>query len=245
MRSLHTVSKQATLPEHPCVHQPRSSLNPFLLGFYAGFITQACLIESSVTGIDSASSLSFFTRDQEDRTESPTLWSPWLTRWQSTKESACQCRRLRKCRFDPWVGKIPLSRKWWSSTVFLPEKCHGQRRLVDYSPWGHKESDTIKQLSTQPNTWSVFLATSPLPWVWGPKSSHQYNKRHFDCSPHLGNSKCFRSFVPGMETKITHIIFIINHSILLIHDILKSRPESEHVISVQQQLAWIHLWDCS
>ena len=23
----------------------------------------------------------------------------------------------------------------------LPGKCHGQRSLVGYSPWGHKESD--------------------------------------------------------------------------------------------------------
>ena len=25
----------------------------------------------------------------------------------SGRESTCQCRRLRRCRFDPWVGKIP------------------------------------------------------------------------------------------------------------------------------------------
>ena len=24
------------------------------------------------------------------------------------KEPACQCRRLKRCGFDPWVGKIPL-----------------------------------------------------------------------------------------------------------------------------------------
>ena len=29
--------------------------------------------------------------------------------------------------------------------VFLPEKCHGQRGLVGYSPEGSKESDTTKQ----------------------------------------------------------------------------------------------------
>ena len=26
----------------------------------------------------------------------------------SGKEPACQCRRYKRCRFDPWVGKIPL-----------------------------------------------------------------------------------------------------------------------------------------
>ena len=26
------------------------------------------------------------------------------------KQSACQCRRHKRCRFDPWVGKIPWKR---------------------------------------------------------------------------------------------------------------------------------------
>ena len=29
----------------------------------------------------------------------------------SGKESACQCRRHIRCRFDPWTGKIPCRRK--------------------------------------------------------------------------------------------------------------------------------------
>ena len=32
------------------------------------------------------------------------------------KKSTCQCRR---CRFNPWVGKIPWRRKWRSTPVFL------------------------------------------------------------------------------------------------------------------------------
>ena len=31
--------------------------------------------------------------------------------------------------------------------VLLPRKFHGQRVLVSYSPWGHKESDTTEQLT--------------------------------------------------------------------------------------------------
>ena len=30
----------------------------------------------------------------------------------NNKESACQCRGPKRCRFDPWVMKIPWSRKW-------------------------------------------------------------------------------------------------------------------------------------
>ena len=46
------------------------------------------------------------------------------------------------------VGKILWNRKWQPTPVFLPGKFHGQRSLTGYSPWGHKESDTTKQLST-------------------------------------------------------------------------------------------------
>ena len=41
---------------------------------------------------------------------------------------------------DPWVGKIPWSRKWQPSPVVSTGKFHGQS-LVVYSPQGHKESD--------------------------------------------------------------------------------------------------------
>ena len=40
----------------------------------------------------------------------------------SGKESICQCRRLRKCEFDLWIGKIPWRRKWQPTPVFLPGK---------------------------------------------------------------------------------------------------------------------------
>ena len=46
-----------------------------------------------------------------------------------------------KCGFHPWVRKIPWRRKQQPILVFLPRKSHGQRRLVGYSPWDHKESD--------------------------------------------------------------------------------------------------------
>ena len=55
------------------------------------------------------------------------------------RANACQWRRHG---FDPWVGKIPWSRKWQPTSVFLPGKSRGQKSLVGCSPWGHKESDT-------------------------------------------------------------------------------------------------------
>ena len=38
-------------------------------------------------------------------------------------------------RFNPWVGKMPWSRKWQPALVFLPGKFHRQRSLAGYSPW--------------------------------------------------------------------------------------------------------------
>ena len=46
----------------------------------------------------------------------------------------------------PWVRKIPWRREWQPTPVFLLGESHGQRRLVGYSPWGHKESGTTEQL---------------------------------------------------------------------------------------------------
>ena len=43
--------------------------------------------------------------------------------------------------FDPWVRKIPWSRKWQPTPVFLPGEPHGQKSLEGYGPCGHKESD--------------------------------------------------------------------------------------------------------
>ena len=61
----------------------------------------------------------------------------------SGEECACQCRRHRRHRFDPWVGKIPWRRAWKPTPVFLPGESHGQRSLAGYSPWGCKELDMI------------------------------------------------------------------------------------------------------
>ena len=72
--------------------------------------------------------------------------SPGLPQWLSGTESTCQCRR---CRFNPWLRKIPRRRKWQPTPVFLPRKSHGQRSLEGYSPWGLKESDTTQQLKQQ------------------------------------------------------------------------------------------------
>ena len=49
---------------------------------------------------------------------------------------------------DAWVqspgGKIPWRKEWYPTPAFLPGESHGQRNLVGYIIWGHKESDTTE-----------------------------------------------------------------------------------------------------
>ena len=40
-----------------------------------------------------------------------------LPGWRSGKEFTCQCRRHKRYRFHPWVGKIPWSRKCNPSSI--------------------------------------------------------------------------------------------------------------------------------
>ena len=52
----------------------------------------------------------------------------------SGKEPACQCRRHKRLRFDPWVRKIPLEEATATILEFLPGESLGQRSLAGYSP---------------------------------------------------------------------------------------------------------------
>ena len=67
-----------------------------------------------------------------------------LSRWHSGKESACRCRRCKRCGFEPRVRKIPWSRTWQPTPVFLPGESQGQKSLVGCRLRGCTESDTTE-----------------------------------------------------------------------------------------------------
>ena len=76
---------------------------------------------------------------RDDLIRNLTLWG--FPGGVSGKESTFQCRRRG---LGPWVRKIPWSRKWQPTPIFLPGEPHGQRSLAGYSPCGHKKSDTTE-----------------------------------------------------------------------------------------------------
>ena len=52
---------------------------------------------------------------------------------------------------ETWVQSLgredPLEKEMAAHSSILAWESHGQRTLVGYSPWGHKESDMTKRLS--------------------------------------------------------------------------------------------------
>ena len=53
---------------------------------------------------------------------------------------------VKRCGFDPWVGKIPWRRKWQPTLVFLPGTFQGWKSLVVYNPCGCKELDRTEHV---------------------------------------------------------------------------------------------------
>ena len=62
----------------------------------------------------------------------------------SGKVSTCQCRRLEKGRFDPWIQKIPWKTAWQPKPGLLPGESHGLRSLAGHSPQSREELNTTK-----------------------------------------------------------------------------------------------------
>ena len=89
-------------------------------------------------------------------------------------------RWSRRPGFEPWVRKIPCRRKWQPTLVFLPEKSHGQRSLVGFSPWGCKRVGpdlATKQQQIKLNLFGSFLIEGSG-WMlkrqsFSPKSVHK------------------------------------------------------------------------
>ena len=55
---------------------------------------------------------------------------------------------MQETRVQSLSWEDPLEKERQPTAVLLPREFHGQRSLVGYRPWGHKESDTTESLST-------------------------------------------------------------------------------------------------
>ena len=69
----------------------------------------------------------------------------------SGKDPICQCRRHKRCGFDPWVGNTLWRRAWQPTLAFLPGEFHG---------WGAWWA--IVTRVTKNRTWPKQLSTTYL-----------------------------------------------------------------------------------
>ena len=63
------------------------------------------------------------------------------------KEELPNCPALYETQVQSLGQEDPLRRAWLPTPVFFSGKFHGQRILLGYSPWDHKESNTTEQLT--------------------------------------------------------------------------------------------------
>ena len=62
-------------------------------------------------------------------------------------EPTCQCRRCKRCGFNPWIGDMPWRRAWQPTSVFLPGESHGQRSLQATVHGVAKSQTWLKRIS--------------------------------------------------------------------------------------------------
>ena len=89
-------------------------------------------------------------RQERDQRIMKSIWASLssylgLPRWPSGETIWLWCRRRG---LNPWVGKIPWSKAWQPTPVFLLGETQGQRSLADFSPWSLIELDTTEATET-------------------------------------------------------------------------------------------------
>ena len=61
--------------------------------------------------------------------------------------------------------QLLLRRKWQITPTFLPGESHGQRSLLGYSLWGHKQSDTTERLLSSLSFFMMEIITTVNIWL--------------------------------------------------------------------------------
>ena len=106
------------------------------------------------------------------------LWA-WASLLAPRIKNPPATRMLQEMRVRSLDQEDPLRRTWQPTPIFLSGKSHEWRRLVGYSPWGCKESDTTEQLTLSLIRWPLDRSPSLLspyppaphqpPWLPGSK----------------------------------------------------------------------------
>ena len=91
---------------------------------------------------------------------SPTLPTVLPTTIQWGFPSSSDGKAMQEPQVQSLGQEYPLEKEMATLSRFLPAEFHGERSLVGYSPWGHKESDMTEQLTrthTRTHTHTRFI----------------------------------------------------------------------------------------
>ena len=107
----------------------------------------------------------------------------------SGKEPTCQCKRLKRCRFNPWVRKIPWRRKWQPTPIF---------------PWA-EDSGRLQSIGSQSQTLRSDLACThtKIAISWTHLTPATF---HFSPVPYLHKTICHsheKSLFPKCPSPLT------------------------------------------
>ena len=91
-----------------------------------------------------------------------------LARWPSDKQKnpTYQCRRHKRLRLHPWIGKIPWSRKWHEFEQTLGDS-KGQGSVACCSLQGHRVGHDLEQ-SQQGNDNTLKYSCQKILWTEEP-----------------------------------------------------------------------------
>ena len=81
---------------------------------------------------------------------------------QIVKNMPANAGDLGSIKTIPGLRRFPWRKECLTTPIFLPVKFHGQRSLVGYSPWGHKESDMTEQLKLSLSNMCTYICIHTL-----------------------------------------------------------------------------------
>ena len=123
------------------------------------------------------------------------------------KESACNYRRPKRCRFHSWVRKIPWKRKCQPTPVFLPGKSHplslGSQKVImtEYThPSDPRDRKTPFTALLQTHAWPVARSNLSFP------AQERLLKLLLSCSSY----KVPRISLPASHTLGLRLRFVMN-----------------------------------
>ena len=123
-------SRESSWPRSPTLQADSFPSEPLLLTLDEGYLLTAAPpdLERGVAPLGLPASV-----QPTEKIISGFVTYLWASQVVQLIRTSCQCNR---CRFDPWVGKIPWRKKWQPTPEFLSGESHGLRSLAGYSPQG-------------------------------------------------------------------------------------------------------------